>query len=104
MNTLQIIGFVFGLLSGVIWEKLATAKFGHFRTLFPSLFVSNGGTTIHLHHWLIYTIALIIILIWAYKTGRLLHPAILFIWSGLLGAIAFDIISFRDWYEFFVKS
>lgn len=103
MSPFQIIGVLVGFSAGIVWEKLATDRFGHFRTLFPSMLIKDGAATFHLHHWLLYLISVIVILFFAYKTGRLTHPAILFVVSGLIGAILFDIFSFRDWLELVQK-
>lgn len=103
MSTFQVIGVVAGLCAGIIWENLATSKFGHFYTLIPSMFVKEGGTTYHLHHWVLYALTLVVIIFLAYKTDRLTHPAILFLLGGFFGGILVDALSFRDFAIFVVS-
>lgn len=103
MNIFQICGVVVGATAGVTWELLATSRFGHFRTLIPSLFVKEGGSTWHIHHWILYAIVLLIITIISYKTERLSHPAVLFLGSAIIAAIIFNFIVFKDWNLFMVS-
>jgi len=48
-----------------------------------------------------YVLLAIIALIWAYKTGRLLHPAVLMFVAFLLAGTAYDMWKYPDWHRFF---
>lgn len=98
--TLQLIGIISGSLSGIILEILATTQFKDFPALFPSQFIPASSNKIHLHHWIWYFLALLITIAWSYKTGRLMHPAVLFITFFLLGAIILNFLKFPDWFVF----
>jgi hypothetical protein len=96
----QILGVVVGFLSGVTLEILATSPYKDFPALFPSQFINSSSSKIHLHHWILYFLLLLITLIWSYKTDKLFHPAVLFITFFLLGAIILNFLKFPDWFIF----
>ncbi|KKR49769.1 MAG: hypothetical protein UT84_C0020G0013 [Candidatus Curtissbacteria bacterium GW2011_GWA1_40_16] len=97
---MQVLGIFIGLISGLVWEMLSTSPFNNFPTLIPSLIVKTSTKNMHLHHWPIYLIALIILGVWSYKTTRITHPAILMIMSALFTAIVYNIFKSPDWYKF----
>lgn len=95
-----IVGIIIGAISGIVWEWLATSPFRNHSTLFPSVIINNSDKSIHIHHWIYYLLAGAVISIWALKTGKLLHPAILMINSFLIAAIVYNFWKYPDWYKF----
>ncbi len=70
-----------GTFSGLVWEYLGNKPHFDFPALMPSLFVKWEGRPLHLHHWLAYAFILVVLSLFAYKTNRLSHPAIIFLLS-----------------------
>lgn len=96
----QLLGILIGIISGVTWEKLGTTPYKDIPTITPSLIINLSGKHLHLHHWLVYLALLIITIIIAIKTHRLLHPSVLMLTMFLLSAMLYDFIKFPDWYIF----
>ncbi len=97
---MQILGIFIGFCAGLTWEILSTTPFKNSQTLVPSLIVKQSQQTLHIHHWLIYVIVLISLGIVSYKTNRLSHPAVLFLLSFLIAALAYNFWRYPDWYKF----
>ncbi len=97
----QLLAIFIGLISGLTWEKLGTTPYKNIATITPSLIVKLSGYNVHLHHWLVYLVLLIITMAVAVKTQRLTHPSVLMIVSFLLAAMLYDFVRFPDWYIFF---
>jgi len=96
----QSLAILVGLISGITWEKLGTTPYKNIATITPSLIVKLSGYNVHLHHWLIYLGLLILIIVIAAKTQRLVHPSVLMIIAFLITVILYDFIKFPDWYIF----
>lgn len=95
-----VIGIIVGVISGVVWEWLATSPFGGHSALFSSVIVQGSNKSFHIHHWIYYLLAFAVISIWAIKTGRFLHPAILMVLSFFVAAMLYNFWKFHDWYKF----
>jgi len=96
----QSLAIFVGLISGIVWEKIGTMPYKNIPTITPSLVINLSGKQLHLHHWLLYLALLLITIIIAIKTNRLLHPSALMIISFLLAAMLYNFIKFPDWYIF----
>jgi hypothetical protein len=96
----HLLAIVVGFISGGTWEYLANKPHKAFPTLVQSRFIAVSGKTIHLHHWLWYGLMLLIIVLWALKTGRFDHPAVLLALSALMGALLYGFIYFPNWLKF----
>jgi hypothetical protein len=96
----QLLGLFVGAISGVVWEKLSTTAYKNFPSLVPSYITKYGDKTLHIHHWVLYALALIILFTISLKTQRLYHPSILFLIMFLVFAIIYNFLAFPDWYRF----
>jgi len=92
-----------GSISGIVWEYLGTKSFSEYKTLAPSVFVKIGGKSVHLHHWLSYLLAIIVILVISYKYDRLLHPSVIMMVTFFVSAILYNFKIYPDEWVFFAK-
>ena len=97
---MQILGIIIGIVSGIVWEFLATSPYKEHHALFPSLFINNSTRVIHIHHWLIYLASILIVIILSAKAHKIFHPAVLMVLSFLLAAIVYNVLRFTDLYKF----
>jgi len=97
-----LLAVVVGGWGGVVWEYLANKPYGKHQTLVDSVFVNLFGTRVHLHHWLAYIVALAVLSVWGYFSGRLLHPAVVFLISVLVAAILYNFIYYDDEWMFVI--
>lgn len=98
---MQVLGIITGLMAGLVWEIIANNPYKEFSTLFPSRYIKYSGNLIHIHHWIWYIFMLIIVIGWSYKTGRLLHPAVLFVIFFLGAALIYGFSKYPGWAIFF---
>jgi len=98
---IHVLGIIVGVISGTVWEFISTTPSQEHRTLVSSIFVNTSNKTFHFHHWLIYLGVIVLVLVWAIRTDKFLHPSVLMILSFLTSAIAFNFIKNPDWYIFF---
>ena len=96
----QIVGILVGLISGLTWEKLGTTPYKNIPSIIPSLIIRGQGKSFHLHHWPFYLFMLVIVGIWSFKTGKILHPAILFVITFLLSALFYNFTNSPDSLKF----
>lgn len=96
----QIVGILVGVISGLTWEKLGTTPYKNIPSLIPSLVIEKQGKSLHIHHWPLYLLILVIVGIWSIKTERIFHPAILFAIAFLFSAIIYNFIQFPDSFKF----
>ena len=96
----HLLAVIAGFTSGIVWEYLGLKSYGEFKTFVQSRFVEVSGRQIHLHHWLLYLLVLIILGFWGYKTDRLSHPSLIFVFALLFGAFTYGFIKYPDWMRF----
>jgi len=90
-----------GSVAGLIWEYLANKPFSKYSTLVPSQFVKFAGKPVHLHHWLLYVAGLLFVVFIAYKSGRINHPAIVFVISTVVSALLYGFLFLSGWGNFY---
>lgn len=91
---------IFGLTGGIFWERWSTSPIGKRPTLLPSLKIKHREGLLHLHHWLAYVTALLILTLLFWNSQSLTHPIFLFIASFLIGALSYNFWKFPDWHKF----
>lgn len=96
----QALAVIIGFVSGIVWEIVGTTPYKNIPTITPSLLVPISGKILHVHHWLLYLVALIVTALIAWRTHRILHPSTLMIAAFLIGAMAYNFTKFPDWYIF----
>lgn len=96
----HLLAIIVGFSSGIVWEYLGLKPYGKFETFFRSRYVEVTGKQIHLHHWLLYLLVLIILGLWGYKTDRLSHPFLIYAFALLFGAFTYGLVKYPDWLRF----
>jgi len=98
---LILFGVILGILLATAFAGKATGQQG----IMPSLIFELQGYTIHLHHWFLASVGLLIlgVVYWKYKPVR--KPIIFYVFIGfLIGLIIQGIIKYSDWYQIVYKS
>lgn len=69
----------------------------------PSIIFNLGSLEIHLHHWLVSSMLLVLLILPMYLKGKINPPLFLFTFGFFLGLIIHGVFSYSDWNDIFER-
>lgn len=92
--------FAIGLLLGYLATVFYCKKFGiNENSSEKKIFLNLGKWDIHIHHWIMGVMLIILIFLGGWK------PEIpVFVWGLIIGMIIQDIYDFNDWHQVIIKN
>jgi len=104
MNTKNVVSFIIGLLVGYTLFYIfgAEKEGGKPKIGFNMIFYLGEKNCIHIHHWVLCLLAVLIITIVVIFCRFYFNPVILFLYGFLLGASLED-LRYKDFLQFKIK-